>query len=101
MSPARACPRPTPCYPWQSDVRLPAACRVLLWRELLAVTRNPADVAGRMLIFCWVSAFIGLIFWDLALDVTGLRNRCWGGGAGRAGLQPGCHLLLLWPHNMD
>jgi hypothetical protein len=32
---------------------------VLLWREALSVTRNPADVAGRMLIFTWISVLIG------------------------------------------
>lgn len=26
----------------------------LLWRELLSMTRNPYDVAGRTLTFCWV-----------------------------------------------
>jgi hypothetical protein len=31
----------------------------LLWRELLAVTRNPADVAGRMLIFTWIAVLVG------------------------------------------
>lgn len=30
-----------------------------MWRELLAVTRNPADVAGRMLIFAYISALLG------------------------------------------
>jgi hypothetical protein len=49
--------------------------RVLFWRELLAVTRNPADVAGRMLIFCWLGIFIGLIFYDMAPTIDGLRSR--------------------------
>ena len=30
-----------------------------MWRELLAVTRNPADVAGRMLIFTWLAVLVG------------------------------------------
>lgn len=50
--------------------------RALLWREALAVTRNPADVAGRMLIFCWISLFVGLIFYSLDASLTGVRNRC-------------------------
>jgi hypothetical protein len=28
----------------------------LAWREFLSVTRNPYDVAGRTITFCWVSA---------------------------------------------
>ncbi len=32
---------------------------VLMWRELLAVTRNPTDVAGRMLIFAYISSLLG------------------------------------------
>ena len=49
--------------------------RVLLWRELLAVTRNPADVAGRMLVFAYISALLGLIFYDLGASVSALRAR--------------------------
>lgn len=44
--------------------------RVLLWRQYLAITRNPADVAGRMLIFAWVALFCGLVWYDLSEDVT-------------------------------
>jgi len=50
-------------------------CRVLLWRELLSVTRNPADVAGRCLIFTWLAVFVGLIFYNLPVTVDGLRAR--------------------------
>ncbi|KAI8467922.1 MAG: hypothetical protein J3K34DRAFT_523385 [Monoraphidium minutum] len=49
--------------------------RVLLWRELLAVTRNPADVAGRMLIFTWISVLIGLIYYNLDGSLGSLRSR--------------------------
>jgi len=63
----------------QSDVRQSAGwfkqCRVLLWRELLSVTRNPADVAGRCLIFTWLAVFVGLIFYNLPVTVDGLRAR--------------------------
>lgn len=37
----------------------------LLVREVRSMTRNPADVAGRMLIFAWVALFIGLLFYGL------------------------------------
>lgn len=50
-------------------------CRVLLWRELLSVTRNPADVAGRCLIFTWLAVFVGLIFYNLPASVDALRSR--------------------------
>jgi ABC-type multidrug transport system permease subunit len=50
-------------------------CRVLLWREFLSVTRNPADVAGRCLIFSWLAIFVGLIYYNLASDVDALRAR--------------------------
>ena len=49
--------------------------RVLFWRELLAITRNPADVAGRMLIFTWISIFLGLIYFDLGNNIADLRSR--------------------------
>jgi len=50
-------------------------CRVLLWREVLSVTRNPADVAGRCLIFTWLAVFIGLIFYNLPTTADSLRAR--------------------------
>jgi len=49
--------------------------RVLFWREILAITRNPADVAGRMLIFTWISIFLGLIYFDLGNNIADLRSR--------------------------
>lgn len=49
--------------------------RVLTWRELLAVTRNPADVAGRTLVFCWVGVVVGLIFYSLGTYFESLRSR--------------------------
>jgi hypothetical protein len=51
------------------------SCRVLLWREFLSVTRNPADVAGRCLIFSWLAIFVGLIYYNLSSDVDSLRAR--------------------------
>lgn len=58
--------------------------RVLAWRELLKLTRNPADVAGRTLTFTWVALLVGLYYYDLPEDansirqvrVTGLRACC-------------------------
>ncbi len=46
---------------------------MLAWRELLAVTRNPADVAGRTLVFCWVGVIVGLIFFSLGTYFESLR----------------------------
>jgi hypothetical protein len=54
---------------WRSQTR------TLLWRELLAVTRNPADVAGRMLTFAWVSLLVGAIFYALPGDLNSARPR--------------------------
>ncbi len=63
--------------------------RTLAWRERLIITRNPADVAGRMLIFTWVAI------------IAGLMNYGTGGGCGwaQAGtkLEPGRASLLLLP----
>ncbi len=39
--------------------------RMLVWREVLLATRNPADVAGRMLTFVWVGLFANLLTYSL------------------------------------
>lgn len=60
--------------------RFPAAClvssgvralrevgthtHVLFWREVLVVTRNPVDVAGRMLLFVWIGMFANMIVYS-------------------------------------
>jgi hypothetical protein len=49
-----------------------AAC---LLRELLSVTRNPADVAGRTLTFAWVALLMGLLYFDMPSDASSLRGR--------------------------
>ncbi|GBF93870.1 ABC transporter G family [Raphidocelis subcapitata] len=49
--------------------------KTLFARELLVTMRNPADVAGRMLLFTWVGVFCGLIFWGLGSGLDGVRNR--------------------------
>lgn len=66
---SRACLPPPCCAP------LVCLRRVLLWREFLSVTRNPADVAGRCLIFSWLAIFVGLIYYNLSSDVDSLRAR--------------------------
>jgi len=52
-----------------------AASRVLLGREILSVTRNPADIAGRCLIFTWLAIFVGLIFYNLPTSLDSTRSR--------------------------
>jgi len=47
----------------------------LLSREFLSVTRNPFDVAGRTLTFCWVGILEGLLFFNLPNDGNSLRTR--------------------------
>jgi hypothetical protein len=44
-------------------------------RELLSVTRNPADVAGRVLTFTWVGILTGVLFYDLPGDATSVQRR--------------------------
>ncbi len=45
-----------------------AQYRTLLWRELLSITRNPFDVAGRVLTFAWVGVFMGLLTFGTAVS---------------------------------
>ncbi|GLC35968.1 hypothetical protein PLESTB_000524500 [Pleodorina starrii] len=52
-----------------------AQVRVLTWRELAAMTRNPADVAGRMLIFCWIALVVGIIFYSVGDYFEAIRSR--------------------------
>jgi len=47
--------------------------KVLLWRQFLAITRNPADVAGRSLTFTWVSVVMGILYFSLASSAAGLQ----------------------------
>jgi hypothetical protein len=44
-------------------------------RELLSVTRNPADVAGRVLTFTWVGILTGVLFYDLPGDASSVQRR--------------------------
>lgn len=47
----------------------------LTWRSLLNVTRNPADVAGRMLTFTYVGAFIGAVFYNMPDSLASVQTR--------------------------
>lgn len=49
--------------------------RTLLGRELLSITRNPFDVAGRTLTFAWVGIVMGILYYGM--PVSG-----WGRGVG-------------------
>jgi len=49
--------------------------RVLFWRELLSVSRNPADAAGRILVFSYTGLLCGLFFYNLSTGFEGLRSR--------------------------
>ena len=54
----------------------------LLWREALALTRNPADAAGRMATFSYVALLNGLIFYGMSDRASSLAQRI-GVGRGR------------------
>ncbi len=45
--------------------------RVLAWREGALAVRNPADLAGRLLVFCWAAIVVGAIFFNMPSDVNG------------------------------
>jgi len=47
----------------------------LLRRELLLITRNPADVAGRTLSFVWTAALVGFCFYSMPDSAAGVRGR--------------------------
>jgi hypothetical protein len=57
--------------------------KTLLGRELLSITRNPFDVAGRTLTFCWVGVVMGILYYAMPV-----------GGAPSRGLFP---RLTSWP----
>ncbi|KAF6255774.1 hypothetical protein COO60DRAFT_1533203, partial [Scenedesmus sp. NREL 46B-D3] len=44
-------------------------------RELLAITRNPADVAGRTMTFAWVAILMGLLYYGMGGDASSIRGR--------------------------
>eukprot|EP00877_Chromochloris_zofingiensis_P009782 jgi/Chrzof1/5057/Cz15g10060.t1 len=44
--------------------------RNLVGREIMVITRNPSDAAGRTLTFAWIAVFSGLLFYNLGHDAT-------------------------------
>eukprot|EP00879_Flechtneria_rotunda_P017044 GHRR01017850.1.p1 GENE.GHRR01017850.1~~GHRR01017850.1.p1 ORF type:complete len:820 (+),score=223.92 GHRR01017850.1:95-2554(+) len=44
-------------------------------RELLSITRNPADVAGRTMTFAWVAILMGLLYYGMPEDAASIRGR--------------------------
>ncbi|GFR50617.1 hypothetical protein Agub_g12701, partial [Astrephomene gubernaculifera] len=49
--------------------------QMLVWREWLMATRNPADVAGRMLTFVWVGLFSNFLTYNFPTDATNIALR--------------------------
>lgn len=47
----------------------------LLWRQFLILTRNPSDVAGRMLVFTVVGILTGLITWNYPNTAETIQRR--------------------------
>jgi len=71
----RCCSRPLVAEDAPDDKAVPkyptSAWRqyvTLLWRELLSITRNPFDVAGRTLTFAWVGLFMGILNFGSAVS---------------------------------
>jgi ABC-type multidrug transport system permease subunit len=46
-----------------------------MWRELMATTRNPADVAGRLLVCAYVGLMVGLVSYNIGSGLEALRSR--------------------------
>lgn len=44
-------------------------------REVLSITRNPADVAGRTMTFAWIAILMGLLYYGMPDDATSIRGR--------------------------
>jgi len=45
--------------------------KTLLGRELLSITRNPFDVAGRTLTFAWVGIVMGILYYGMPVSWVG------------------------------
>jgi hypothetical protein len=43
--------------------------KTLLGRELLSITRNPFDVAGRTLTFAWVGIVMGILYYGMPVSL--------------------------------
>lgn len=44
-------------------------------REVLVITRNPADVAGRTMTFAWVAILMGILYYNMPDDASSIRGR--------------------------
>jgi hypothetical protein len=44
-------------------------------RERVAMLRNPTDVAGRALAFCWLGLLVGLVYFSLGYELPSFRTR--------------------------
>jgi hypothetical protein len=54
--------------------------KTLFGRELLSITRNPFDVAGRTLTFCWVGAVMGILYYGMPVSFglhNSINNQSW------------------------
>ncbi|KIZ04851.1 hypothetical protein MNEG_3112 [Monoraphidium neglectum] len=49
--------------------------KTLFGRELLSITRNPFDVAGRTLTFAWVGILMGILYYGLPFTADSARSR--------------------------
>ena len=67
-------PAPPGCPPAPAAAWLRKA-RWCYRREVLMVTRNPMDVAGRTMTFAWVAAMTGVLYYALPPDASGARLR--------------------------
>jgi hypothetical protein len=80
--------QPPPLSPLSLPPRRPSLppppSQTLLWREVVVMTRNPADVAGRTLTFSWVALFVGLVYFDLPNGRVGNDGGLDGSDAGTA-----------------
>ncbi|KAI8468849.1 MAG: P-loop containing nucleoside triphosphate hydrolase protein [Monoraphidium minutum] len=49
--------------------------KTLFGRELLSITRNPFDVAGRTLTFAWVGIVMGILYYGMPFTANSARSR--------------------------
>uniref|UniRef100_A0A383VMS4 ABC transporter domain-containing protein n=1 Tax=Tetradesmus obliquus TaxID=3088 RepID=A0A383VMS4_TETOB len=61
---------------WEYPTSLGRQFCSLLWREVLAITRNPFDLAGRILTCTYLGLVFGLVFYNTPADtLPGVRTR--------------------------
>ncbi len=59
---------------WQGSQRWLLQLRVLFWRETLVALRNPADVAGRMLLFVWIALLSNVVVYGVDVREGGFAQ---------------------------